>query len=234
MTKDEYVHYSDCRQASFTYRKGEPNRSSLTSHVVHILPARRFRDFVNFAAFLDVRPNDDIIDILGFLSFEMVRSLCVAALDVRNKLEKATSTPLVRPPPPVRRPTISLHQTATNNSTPLNHKRRLTITQDAASPNKRLKGELAASPEASTPATTGTAEGGVGSIGGTDAAGGRKKASLPKPVSLFAPPPGARSALLPSHVLEAFAQIQREQVCNRVGGLKNWRGGVGRERVALV
>lgn len=23
MTKDEYVHYSDCRQASFTYRKGE-------------------------------------------------------------------------------------------------------------------------------------------------------------------------------------------------------------------
>jgi hypothetical protein len=22
MTKDEYVHYSDCRQASFTYRKG--------------------------------------------------------------------------------------------------------------------------------------------------------------------------------------------------------------------
>lgn len=23
MTRDEYVHYSDCRQASFTYRKGE-------------------------------------------------------------------------------------------------------------------------------------------------------------------------------------------------------------------
>jgi transcription initiation protein SPT3 len=28
MTKDEYVHYSDCRQASFTYRKG---KSMLTS-----------------------------------------------------------------------------------------------------------------------------------------------------------------------------------------------------------
>ncbi|KAL1408906.1 Transcription initiation protein spt3 [Vanrija albida] len=55
MTKDEYVHYSDCRQASFTYRK-----------------ARRFRDFINFSAYLDVRPNDDIIDILGFLAFEMV------------------------------------------------------------------------------------------------------------------------------------------------------------------
>ncbi len=29
MTKDEYVHYSDCRQASFTYRKGR--RHSLLS-----------------------------------------------------------------------------------------------------------------------------------------------------------------------------------------------------------
>lgn len=28
MTKDEYVHYSDCRQASFTYRKGGPRWSS--------------------------------------------------------------------------------------------------------------------------------------------------------------------------------------------------------------
>ncbi|WWC67142.1 uncharacterized protein I206_101049 [Kwoniella pini CBS 10737] len=70
MTKDEYVHYSDCRQASFTYRK-----------------ARRFREFVNFSAYLDVKPNDDIIDILGFLSFEMVRSLCVTALELRENLE---------------------------------------------------------------------------------------------------------------------------------------------------
>lgn len=25
MTREEYQHYSDCRQASFTYRKGRPN-----------------------------------------------------------------------------------------------------------------------------------------------------------------------------------------------------------------
>ena len=34
MTKDEYVHYSDCRQASFTYRKGESSLSRLASHVL--------------------------------------------------------------------------------------------------------------------------------------------------------------------------------------------------------
>jgi transcription initiation protein SPT3 len=32
MTKDEYVHYSDCRQASFTYRKGEHRRSNSADH----------------------------------------------------------------------------------------------------------------------------------------------------------------------------------------------------------
>lgn len=54
------------------------------------------------------------------------------------------------------------------------------------------------------------------------------------PVSLFAPPPSARQPLLPLHVLEAFAQIQREQAAGRVGGMRNFRGGVMRGRLALV
>ncbi|KAG8696170.1 Transcription initiation protein spt3 [Ceratobasidium sp. 395] len=72
MTKDEYVHYSECRSASFTYRK-----------------AKRFREFINLPAYLDIKPNDDTIDILGFLAFEMVRALCVGGLTVKRALEES-------------------------------------------------------------------------------------------------------------------------------------------------
>ncbi|ORY22127.1 transcription initiation factor IID, 18kD subunit-domain-containing protein, partial [Naematelia encephala] len=163
MTKDEYVHYSDCRQASFTYRK-----------------AKRFREFINFTAYLDVRPNDDIVDILGFLSFEMVRSLCVTALDVRDRHNNSHSVPAPSPAP--------------------------------RGMKRRHTGE-------SIPKRGGGATGNGGSH---------------YPLSLFAPPPSARQPLLPAHVLEAFAQIQRQQANIRGSGLRHWRGGVGRSRMALV
>ncbi|KAI0034084.1 transcription initiation factor IID, 18kD subunit-domain-containing protein [Vararia minispora EC-137] len=71
MTREEYQHYSDCRQASFSYRK-----------------AKRFRDFLNLPSNLDLKPNDDTVDIVGFLAFEIVRSLTVAALEVKKNLEE--------------------------------------------------------------------------------------------------------------------------------------------------
>ncbi|PVU97483.1 hypothetical protein BB561_000496 [Smittium simulii] len=72
MTRDEYVHYSECRQASFTYRKG-----------------KRFRDWVNMQAYIDMKANDDIVDILGFLTFEMVSKLTETALKVKHELEES-------------------------------------------------------------------------------------------------------------------------------------------------
>ncbi|TFK72039.1 TFIID-18kDa-domain-containing protein [Pluteus cervinus] len=72
MTREEYQHYSDCRQASFTYRK-----------------AKRFRDFLNLPPQLDLKANDDTIDIVGFLAFEMVRSLTLAGLSVKKSLEES-------------------------------------------------------------------------------------------------------------------------------------------------
>ncbi|KAG2042084.1 transcription initiation factor IID, 18kD subunit-domain-containing protein [Suillus americanus] len=72
MTREEYQHYSDCRQASFTYRK-----------------AKRFRDFLNLPPHLDLKANDDTVDIVGFLAFEMVRSLTLAGLDVKKSLEES-------------------------------------------------------------------------------------------------------------------------------------------------
>ncbi|KAJ2524181.1 Transcription initiation protein spt3, partial [Coemansia sp. RSA 1935] len=72
MTRDEYVHYSECRQASFTFRKN-----------------KRFREWANMTAFLDTKLNDEIIDILGFLTFEMVSKITEMALCIKRDLDKA-------------------------------------------------------------------------------------------------------------------------------------------------
>lgn len=66
MTREEYVHYSECRQASFTFRKG-----------------KRFREWAGFGVVTDSKPNDDIVDILGFLTFEIVQTLTEEALRVK-------------------------------------------------------------------------------------------------------------------------------------------------------
>ncbi|KAL9062376.1 MAG: hypothetical protein Q9157_008973 [Trypethelium eluteriae] len=67
MTREEYVHWSDCRQASFTFRKG-----------------KRFREWAGFGIVTDSKPNDDIVDILGFLTFEIVQTLTEEALKVKE------------------------------------------------------------------------------------------------------------------------------------------------------
>jgi transcription initiation protein SPT3 len=36
-----------------------------------------------------LKPNDDTVDIVGFLAFEMVRSLTLAGLDVKRSLEES-------------------------------------------------------------------------------------------------------------------------------------------------
>lgn len=66
MTKEEYVHYSECRQASFTYKK-----------------AKRFREWAGFGTVTDSKPSDDIVDILGFLLYDNVHTLTEEALKVK-------------------------------------------------------------------------------------------------------------------------------------------------------
>ena len=71
MTKDEYVHYSECRQASFTYKK-----------------AKRFREWAGFGVVTDSKPGDDIVDILGFLLYDIVQILTEEALRVKQEEDK--------------------------------------------------------------------------------------------------------------------------------------------------
>lgn len=70
MTKEEYVTWSEYRQASFTYRKG-----------------KRFREWAGFSQVTDSKPSDDIVDILGFLTFEMVQVLTEEALKIKEQEE---------------------------------------------------------------------------------------------------------------------------------------------------
>ncbi|GMM36631.1 transcriptional regulator [Saccharomycopsis crataegensis] len=68
MTREEYVHFSECRQASFTFRKG-----------------KRFKEWCGTSYIMESKPSDDVIDILGFLTFEMVCSLTEEALQVKQQ-----------------------------------------------------------------------------------------------------------------------------------------------------
>jgi transcription initiation protein SPT3 len=68
MTREEYVTWSEYRQASFTYRKG-----------------KRFREWAGFGIVTDSKPSDDIVDILGFLTFEMVQTLTEEAIKIKEQ-----------------------------------------------------------------------------------------------------------------------------------------------------
>ncbi|KNE63129.1 hypothetical protein AMAG_08292, partial [Allomyces macrogynus ATCC 38327] len=68
MTQSEYMFYSECKTASFTHRK-----------------AKRFREWTSMAALMDSKPNDDFIDVIGFLCYELVRKLTETALLVKRE-----------------------------------------------------------------------------------------------------------------------------------------------------
>lgn len=69
MSQQEYVYWSECRKASFT-----GGRTAAT----------RFREWIGLAAYPDVRATEDIIDMLGFLAIETVRTLTENALRAKE------------------------------------------------------------------------------------------------------------------------------------------------------
>lgn len=79
MTKEEYVHWSECRQASFTFRK-----------------AKKFREWAQITQICESRPNDDVIDILGFLTFEIVCSLTEEAMAIKASEDRLLQQSLLK------------------------------------------------------------------------------------------------------------------------------------------
>ncbi|GKT50053.1 SAGA-associated factor 29 [Colletotrichum spaethianum] len=68
MTVAEYATWSEYRHASLTYRK-----------------AKRFREWCGLGVIVENKPNDDVMDILGFLTSEMVQNLTAEALKVQEQ-----------------------------------------------------------------------------------------------------------------------------------------------------
>lgn len=70
MTQEEYMEYAECRQASFTYKKPS-----------------KFREWLSIEHYTGMRLNNDLLDILGFICYEMVRSLTEQCLAIKKANE---------------------------------------------------------------------------------------------------------------------------------------------------
>ncbi|KAI9018443.1 transcription initiation factor IID, 18kD subunit-domain-containing protein [Hyaloraphidium curvatum] len=73
MTNEQYLFYSECRQASFTYKK-----------------AKRFKDWSSLSLHGGVKASVDVVETLGFLSYEVVSQLTETALAVKREWDAGT------------------------------------------------------------------------------------------------------------------------------------------------
>ncbi|KKP05797.1 spt3 [Trichoderma harzianum] len=104
MTASEYAIWSQYRHASFTWRK-----------------AKRFREWAGLGIIAEHKPNDDVLDILGFITSEMVQNLTIEALKIQcgeiasreysmdSSYETQDAGGLFSPPPRARNPLEARH-----------------------------------------------------------------------------------------------------------------------------
>ncbi|KAH6838364.1 transcription initiation factor IID, 18kD subunit-domain-containing protein [Chaetomium sp. MPI-CAGE-AT-0009] len=81
MTAEEYRAWSECRAASFTYRK-----------------KKIFREWCGLGVIADHKAKDDVLEILGFLTSEWVHALTERALEVQQQemaIDSASTTEMV-------------------------------------------------------------------------------------------------------------------------------------------
>lgn len=225
MSKEQYVFYSECRQASFTYRKGWSRSFPFpptirTKVILADIAAKRFRDFLNTTTYLDLKPNEDVMDVLGFLAFESVRSLCVAALEIRDAAAGVKRIDMLAAP--VAEPKGSEgKEDGRVDSMQVDEQADDKVAGVASDEPDEVE-KMVPSPEPKwEEATTIT----------MPAVGNKTRAKSPPPEPWKAPP---TLPLLPAHLLTAYSRLQRNQATKKAGGLRNWRGGVKRTKIALI
>lgn len=82
MSTSEYMAWTECRQASFTFKKGRKFREWVAT--------REPLSWLNRRSFVqNVRMSDEVVEVLGFLAYEMVGTLVEGTLKTRNT--KATT-----------------------------------------------------------------------------------------------------------------------------------------------
>ncbi|KAI7864657.1 transcription initiation factor IID, 18kD subunit-domain-containing protein [Spinellus fusiger] len=246
MTREEYVHYSECRQASFTYRKG-----------------KRFREWSNMSSFVDVRPNDDIVDSLGFLAYEMVSRLTRTAIQIKQDLsQKGVLKKEEDMVPGTKRKReveeeggeggaehkheegISTVQSHINGSHPQHHTTISAATANTAAATTTTAATTTAATTVTTATTTtattattttATTTGSAGSVGSGSLGHEKDSLSSSSPASdhegtgLFLQPSSEPTPLQPEHIHEAFRRMQQT-----IQPLRHFRGGLNRTRLLLI
>jgi transcription initiation protein SPT3 len=191
------------------------------------------------------------MDVLGFLAFESVRSLCVAALEIRDAAAG------------VKRVDVLAALAASGDK-----RGRVDNKDEESKPEKDTEGEanedegtidvekvdnkvdddqgmqvdkdnvedqtastlVEQKDEASTNAIPAAATANT-STSNTNNDPIKSRAKSPPPEPWKAPP---TLPLLPAHLLTAYSRLQRNQAGRKAGGLRNWRGGVKRSKIALI
>lgn len=92
MSQGEYLDYAECRQASFTYKKARKFREWLVGGTPR--PGAPCLAAMAGGAGRDLaRLNDDVLEILGFLAYEMVHRLAECSLAVKFECEQLRAAP---------------------------------------------------------------------------------------------------------------------------------------------
>ncbi|GAA5814344.1 hypothetical protein MFLAVUS_007838 [Mucor flavus] len=191
MTREEYVHYSECRQASFTYRK-----------------SKRFREWANMSSFVEVKPNDDIVDSLGFLTYEMVSKLTVTAIKIKRDLMEAAGKKEDEPSG-LGSQKRKREDEDENATTPANTAIVVTSADGTVSTPRDMETSAAGSDDEEHQETPGSPD--------SDSNG------------LFSLPSTEQTPILPEHIYEAFRRLQQLPQ-----PMKNFRGGLVRTRISLI
>ncbi|BGP46173.1 Transcription initiation protein spt3 [Rhodotorula kratochvilovae] len=224
MSKDEYEQYAQARQASFVYRKG-----------------KKFRDFLSLPSLLDtVAPlSDEVMDVLGFLAYECVRALCDAGSANRALLNAAEA----RAKEEERRREVREGKKRGREGDD-------GAAEEGASPEKDAEGAAPASPARKKPPPRKGLEAPTTINKAPPPSPTRKPLEIP--TSLFSAPLStaeAAPALAPApapaggahgapaetqtllqlqDVAQGYHAVRHAQGALKMGGMRNWRGGVAR------
>lgn len=120
MTATEYAIFSEYRHASFTWRK-----------------AKRFREWSGLGTIATHKKNEDVLEILGFLTSEMVQNLTMAALQLQKQELGQVSAPDPRDTTD-RKTSLGLFTTQVPTRTPIDGRHvREAFRRMQRTPNKR-------------------------------------------------------------------------------------------------
>ena len=95
MTKEEYIEFSECRQASFTYKKSKKFREWLGPFSGAPISSSSGNGSGAISTGASTggtsKPSDDVLEILGFLLWEGLRRLTMTALRVQTLQASSSS-----------------------------------------------------------------------------------------------------------------------------------------------